>query len=135
MAFGHTFRSYSYPQPGLLYSGETTPCIVTTAGGQFVIQDTHRSEDDYVTAVEQADLAVTPMTIPGRVTHPPGQSTRHLYRSTSSSKPERRGDPGHLTAPAAIKLTEVAARHRPNIPALVRCSSDRTRAKMIVPAG
>jgi hypothetical protein len=64
MAFGHTFRSYSYPQPGLLYSGETTPCIVTTAGGQFVIKDTCWSEDDYVTAVEQADLAVTPIDYP-----------------------------------------------------------------------
>jgi SAM-dependent methyltransferase len=48
MAFGHTFRSYSYPHAGPLRSGETTPCIVTTPGGQFVIQDTYWTEDDYV---------------------------------------------------------------------------------------
>jgi len=30
MAFGHTFRSYSYPVSGELRSGQVTPCIVTT---------------------------------------------------------------------------------------------------------
>jgi hypothetical protein len=31
---------------------------VTTPGGQFVIEDTYWTEDDYVDAVEQAGLAV-----------------------------------------------------------------------------
>jgi len=57
-AFGHTFRNFSYPHAGPLRSGETTPCIVTTPGGQFVIEDTYWTEDDYVDAVERADLAV-----------------------------------------------------------------------------
>jgi hypothetical protein len=64
MAFGHTFRSYSYPHAGPLRSGETTPCIVTTPGGQFVIQDTYWTEDDYVSAVEQAHLAVATIGYP-----------------------------------------------------------------------
>jgi SAM-dependent methyltransferase len=58
MAFGRTFRNFSYPHAGPLRSGETTPCIVTTPGGQFVIEDTSCTEDDYVGAVEQAGLAV-----------------------------------------------------------------------------
>lgn len=31
---------------------------MTTPGGQFVIEDTYWTEDDYVDAVEQAGLAV-----------------------------------------------------------------------------
>ena len=50
-AFGHTFRNFSYPHAGPLRSGETTPCVVTTPGGQFVIEDTYWTEDDYVDAV------------------------------------------------------------------------------------
>jgi hypothetical protein len=64
MAFGHTFRNYSYPYPGRLRSGETTPCIVTTPGGRFVIEDTYWTEDDYVDAVEQAGLAVITIDYP-----------------------------------------------------------------------
>jgi len=64
LAFGHTFRSYSYPHPGPLQSGDTTPCIVTTPGGQFVIQDTYWTEDDYVNAIEQAGLTVTTIGYP-----------------------------------------------------------------------
>lgn len=64
MAFGHTFRSFSYPHAGLLRSGEMTPCIVTAPGGQFVIQDTYWTEDDYVDAIEQAGLAVTTIDYP-----------------------------------------------------------------------
>ena len=41
MAFGHSFRSYRYPQAAeSLRSGSRTPCIVTTSEGQVVIQDT-----------------------------------------------------------------------------------------------
>jgi SAM-dependent methyltransferase len=58
MAFGHTFRSFSYPYAAPLRSSETTPCIVTTPGGQFVIEDTYWTEGDYVDAVEQAGLTV-----------------------------------------------------------------------------
>jgi SAM-dependent methyltransferase len=63
-AFGHTFRNFSYPHAGPLRSGETTPCIVTTPGGQFVIEDTYWTEDDYVDAVEQAGLAVITIDYP-----------------------------------------------------------------------
>jgi hypothetical protein len=65
MAFGHAFRNFSYPHAGPLRSGETTPRIVTTPGGQFVIEDTYWTEDDYVDAVEQAGLAVTTIDYPG----------------------------------------------------------------------
>ena len=64
MAFGRTFRSYSYPHAGPLQSGQTTPCIVITPGGQFVIQDTYWTEDDYVEAIEQAGLTVTTIDYP-----------------------------------------------------------------------
>jgi len=64
MAFGHTFRSYSYQYAGPLRSGETTPCIVTTHGGQLVIQDTYWTEDDYVDAIEQASLTVATIGYP-----------------------------------------------------------------------
>jgi SAM-dependent methyltransferase len=64
MAFGHTFRSYSYPHAGPSRSGETTPCIVTTPGGQVVIEDTYWTEDDYVDAIEQAGLTVTTIGYP-----------------------------------------------------------------------
>ena len=63
-AFGHTFRNFSYPHAGPLRSGETTPCIVTTPGGQFVIEDTYWTEDDYVDAVEQVGLAVITIDYP-----------------------------------------------------------------------
>ena len=64
MAFGHTFRSFSYPHAGPLRSGDTTPCIVTAPGGQFVIEDTYWTEDDYVDAIEQAGLTVTTIDYP-----------------------------------------------------------------------
>ncbi len=64
MAFGHTFRSYSYPHAGPLRSGETTPCVVTAPDGQFVIQDTYWTQDDYVAAIEQAGLTVTAIGYP-----------------------------------------------------------------------
>ena len=64
MAFGHTFRSFSYPCARPLRSGETTPCIVTTPGGQFVIDDTYWTEDDYVDAIQQAGLTVTTIGYP-----------------------------------------------------------------------
>jgi SAM-dependent methyltransferase len=64
MAFGHTFRNFSYPHAGPLRSGETTPCIVTAPGGQFVIEDTYWTEDDYVDAIEQAGLTVTTIDYP-----------------------------------------------------------------------
>ncbi len=64
MAFGRTFRNFSYPHAGPLRSGETTPCIVTAPGGQFVIQDTYWTEADYVDAIEQAGLTVTAVVYP-----------------------------------------------------------------------
>jgi glyoxylase-like metal-dependent hydrolase (beta-lactamase superfamily II)/SAM-dependent methyltransferase len=64
VAFGHAFRSYSYPPAGPLRSGETTPCVVNAPGGQFVIEDTYWTEDDYVDAIEQAGLTVTTIDYP-----------------------------------------------------------------------
>ncbi len=64
MAFGHTFRSFSYPHTGSLRSGDTTPCIVTAPGGQFVIEDTYWTEDDYTGAIEHAGLTVTTVDYP-----------------------------------------------------------------------
>jgi SAM-dependent methyltransferase len=63
-AFGHTFRSFSYPDAGPLRSGELTPCIVTAPGGRLVIQDTYWTEDDYVDAVEQSGMRVTTIGYP-----------------------------------------------------------------------
>ena len=74
MAFGHTFRSFSYPHAGPLRSGDTTPCRVITPGGQFVIEDTYWTEDDYVDAIEQAGLAVTTIDYP-RPRNPAAWST------------------------------------------------------------
>ena len=56
--------NFSYPHAGPLRSGETTPCIVTTPGGRFVIEGTYWTEDDYVDAVEQAGLAVITIDYP-----------------------------------------------------------------------
>jgi SAM-dependent methyltransferase len=64
MAFGHTFRSYSYPSTEHLESGDSTPCIVTTANGQLIIEDTYWTEDDYVTALTQAGLMVATIDYP-----------------------------------------------------------------------
>lgn len=63
-AFGHTFRSFSYPYTGPLRSGDTTPCIVTAPGGQFTIEDTYWTERDYTGAVERAGLTVTTIAYP-----------------------------------------------------------------------
>lgn len=78
MAFGHTFRSFSYPYTGPLRSGDTTPCIVTAPGGQFVITDTYWTEDDYVKAIEQAGLAVTTISYP-RPRDPAAWSTSEAF--------------------------------------------------------
>jgi hypothetical protein len=64
MAFGHTFRSYSYPHSGSLRSGDTTACIVTAPGGQLVIEDTYWTEDDYTAALEHAGLTVAAIAYP-----------------------------------------------------------------------
>ena len=64
MAFGHTFRSYSYPFTGPLRSGDTTACIVTSPDGQVLIEDTYWTEDDYTDALEHAGLTVTAIAYP-----------------------------------------------------------------------
>lgn len=64
MAFGHTFRSFSYPDAAPLRSGERTPCIVTAPGGRFVIPDTYWTEDAYVAAIQQAGLTVATIGYP-----------------------------------------------------------------------
>jgi SAM-dependent methyltransferase len=64
MAFGHTFRSFSYPHAGPLRSGDTTPCIVIAPRGPIVIKDTYWTEHDYVDAIEQAGLTVTTIDYP-----------------------------------------------------------------------
>jgi ubiquinone/menaquinone biosynthesis C-methylase UbiE len=64
LAFGHAFRSYSYPVSGELRSGEVTPCIVTTPAGELVIDDTYWTEDDYASALREAGLTVTAVDYP-----------------------------------------------------------------------
>jgi hypothetical protein len=63
-AFGHTFRSYSYPHTGPLRSGHTTTCIVTTPDGQLAIEDTYWTEHDYTSALEHAGLTVATIACP-----------------------------------------------------------------------
>jgi SAM-dependent methyltransferase len=64
LAFGHTFRSYSYPVCGELRSGQVTPCIITTPAGELVIGDTYWTEDDYASALRQAGLTITAIDYP-----------------------------------------------------------------------
>lgn len=64
MAFGHTFRSYSYPEAEGLTSGSRTPCVVTTIDGQFIIEDTYWTEEDYTSALTHAGLTVTAISYP-----------------------------------------------------------------------
>jgi SAM-dependent methyltransferase len=64
LAFGHTFRSYSYPASGELRSGEITPCIVTTPAGELVIDDTYWTEADYASALREAGLTITAIDYP-----------------------------------------------------------------------
>jgi SAM-dependent methyltransferase len=63
-AFGHIFRSYSYPASGELRSGEITPCIITTPAGKLVIDDTYWTEDDYTNALRAAGLTITAVDYP-----------------------------------------------------------------------
>src|SRR5262249_14493441 len=63
-AFGHAFRSYSYPHTRPLRSGDTTACIVSTPDGQIVIEDTYWTEDDYTGALEHAGLSVVTVAYP-----------------------------------------------------------------------
>jgi SAM-dependent methyltransferase len=61
MAFGHRFRNFGYPAAEHLHSGAITSAIVTAPGGQFSIDDTYWTEDDYRGALSQAgftDLAI-----------------------------------------------------------------------------
>lgn len=64
MAFGHTFRSYSYPHRRPLRSGDTTTCVVTTPDGQFTIEDTYWTEGDYTSALEHAGLTIATVAYP-----------------------------------------------------------------------
>jgi len=64
MAFGHTFRSYSYPVSGELRSGAITPCVVNTPAGQLVIEDTYWTEEDYVSALSEAELTISTISYP-----------------------------------------------------------------------
>jgi ubiquinone/menaquinone biosynthesis C-methylase UbiE len=64
MGFGHSFRSYSYPSTQNLRSGALNPCYVNAPTGQFVIEDTYWSEDDYVDALRQTGLSVASIDYP-----------------------------------------------------------------------
>jgi SAM-dependent methyltransferase len=64
MAFGHTFRSFSYPSKERLQSGDLTTCIITAPDGQFSIEDTYWAEDDYVGALAQAGFTVATIEYP-----------------------------------------------------------------------
>lgn len=64
MAFGHTFRSYSYPVALELRSGALTPCVVNTPAGQLVIEDTYWAENDYSSALREANLTIAAIDYP-----------------------------------------------------------------------
>jgi ubiquinone/menaquinone biosynthesis C-methylase UbiE len=64
MAFGHTFRSFGYPTAELLQSGDMATAIVTAPGGQFPIDDTYWTEEDYRGALEQAGFALAAVDYP-----------------------------------------------------------------------
>jgi SAM-dependent methyltransferase len=64
LAFGHAFRSYSYPVSGELRSRQVTPCILTTPVGELVINDTYWTEDDYASTLRKAGLTVTAIDYP-----------------------------------------------------------------------
>jgi ubiquinone/menaquinone biosynthesis C-methylase UbiE len=64
MAFGHTFRSYSYPTTHNLRSGALNPCFINAPAGQFVIEDTYWTEDDYVNTLRQAGLSIVTVDYP-----------------------------------------------------------------------
>jgi SAM-dependent methyltransferase len=64
MAFGHTFRSFGYPAAEPLQSGDITTAIVAAPGGQFPIDDTYWTEEDYRGALAQAGFAVASVDYP-----------------------------------------------------------------------
>ena len=64
VAFGHTFRSFGYPTAEPLRSGDITTAIVTAPGGQFPIDDTYWTEEDYQSALVQAGFAVAAVDYP-----------------------------------------------------------------------
>ena len=63
-AFGHTFRSFSYPSTEILTSGSLTECIVASPGRQFAIDDTYWSEGDYVSVLLEAGFSITSISYP-----------------------------------------------------------------------
>lgn len=63
-AFGHKFRSFGYPTDEPLQSGDMTTAIITAAGGQFAIDDTYWTEEDYWDALVQAGLTVAAIDYP-----------------------------------------------------------------------
>ncbi len=64
MAFGHTFRNFGYPATERLHSGAITSAIVAAPGGQFSIDDTYWTEDDYRGALSQAGFTVAAIDYP-----------------------------------------------------------------------
>jgi ubiquinone/menaquinone biosynthesis C-methylase UbiE len=64
MAFGHTFRSFGYPTVVPLQSGDITTAIITAADGQFAIDDTYWTEEDYRDALVQAGFTVAAIDYP-----------------------------------------------------------------------
>jgi SAM-dependent methyltransferase len=64
MAFGHTFRNFAYPAAEHLHSGAIISAIVTAPGGQFSIDDTYWTEDDYREALSEAGFTVAAIDYP-----------------------------------------------------------------------
>jgi SAM-dependent methyltransferase len=63
-AFGHRFRSFGYPTAEPLQSGDITTVIITAPGGQFAIDDTFWTEDDYCAALVNAGFTVAAIDYP-----------------------------------------------------------------------
>jgi SAM-dependent methyltransferase len=64
MAFGHRFRNFGYPATGPFHSGAITRATVTAPGGQFFIDDTYWTENDYRDALSQAGFTVAAIDYP-----------------------------------------------------------------------
>jgi len=64
MAFGHTFRSFGYPTAEPLQSGDIATAIVTAPGGQFAIDDTYWTEEDYRGALVQVGFTIAAIDYP-----------------------------------------------------------------------
>jgi SAM-dependent methyltransferase len=63
-AFGHHFRTFSYPEPPPHVSGASVECRIHTADGSFSLRDTFWTEQDYRAALTRARFHVRAVSYP-----------------------------------------------------------------------